>query len=122
SCDESSMVLISAAGVLLENLFQLILNTISFVRVGAFALAHAGLSLAFEILAEATVNMVVTFGILLLGNLVVILLEGLVVTVQTTRLILFEFFIRFLRGTGRTFRPLTAPPTNVSKGEKREHE
>ena len=30
--------------------------------------------------------------ILLIGNLTVILLEGLVVTVQTTRLILFEFF------------------------------
>ena len=47
--------------------------------------------------------------LLLLGNLVVIMLEGLVVTVQTTRLILFEFFIRFLQGSGRVFRPLAAP-------------
>lgn len=102
--------LLGAAGLLLENLFQLIVNTISFVRVGAFALAHAGLSLAFETLAQAAGNRVVTIIVLLAGNLVVILLEGLVVTVQTTRLILFEFFIRFLRGTGRTFRPLTVPP------------
>ena len=113
---------LGAGGMLLENLFQLVINTISFVRVGAFALAHAGLSLAFETLAQAAGNRAVAIIVLLLGNLVVILLEGLVVTVQTTRLILFEFFIRFLRGTGRTFRPLTAPPSSISKGEKREHE
>jgi V/A-type H+-transporting ATPase subunit I len=112
--------LLSAAGLLLENIFQLIINTISFVRVGAFALAHAGLSLAFETLAHSTANIVATILILLIGNLIVILLEGLVVTVQTTRLILFEFFIRFLRGSGRTFRPLTAPPTTTVIGENRE--
>ena len=112
--------LLGAAGLLLENLFQLIINTISFVRVGAFALAHAGLSLAFVTLAEASTHIAVSVLILLIGNLIVILLEGLVVTVQTTRLILFEFFIRFLRGTGRMFRPLTAPPTTIVTGEKRE--
>jgi len=47
--------------------------------------------------------------ILLLGNLVIIALEGLVVTIQTTRLVLFEFFIRFLRAEGRVFQPLAAP-------------
>jgi V/A-type H+-transporting ATPase subunit I len=52
--------------------------------------------------------------ILLLGNLIVIMLEGLVVSVQTTRLILFEFFIRFLRGTGRTFHPMAAPESEVA--------
>jgi V/A-type H+-transporting ATPase subunit I len=36
-----------------------------------------------------------------------------VVTIQTTRLILFEFFIRFLRGSGRMFRPLAAPAATV---------
>ena len=113
--------LLVAAGILLENIFQLVINTISFVRVGAFALAHAGLSLAFETLAAASSHIAVTALILLTGNLIVILLEGLVVTVQTTRLVLFEFFIRFLRGTGRTFRPLTAPPTTTVTGEQREN-
>jgi V/A-type H+-transporting ATPase subunit I len=110
--------LLNAFGTLLENIFQLIINTISFVRVGAFALAHAGLSLAFETLARAADNMVVIVLILLAGNLVVLTLEGLVVTVQTTRLILFEFFIRFLRGTGRMFQPLTAPPNDTGKRRK----
>jgi len=30
----------------------------------------------------------------------------LVVGIQTTRLVLFEFFIRFLRGDGRVLKPL----------------
>lgn len=105
--------LIGAAGTLVESLFQLLINTVSFVRVGAFALAHSGLSLAFTIMSGITDNPLGAFVILLLGNLVVILLEGLVVTIQTTRLILFEFFIRFLRGSGRIFRPLAAPGPEV---------
>jgi V/A-type H+-transporting ATPase subunit I len=82
------------------------------VRVGAFALAHSGLSLAFFTMAGSTENILVAFIIMLVGNVIVILLEGLVVTIQTTRLILFEFFIRFLRGSGRMFRPLAAPSDN----------
>lgn len=106
--------LLTAASTLTESVLQLLINTVSFVRVGAFALAHGGLSLAFNILAEATGNIVTGLLILLLGNLIVIILEGLVVTIQTTRLILFEFFIRFLRGTGRMFRPLAAPDNEGS--------
>ena len=106
-----------AIGTLVESIMQLLINTISFVRVGAFALAHGGLSLAFVIMAGATQNVVAGFLILLLGNVIVILLEGLVVTIQTTRLVLFEFFIRFLRGSGRMFRPLPAPRETVDIGE-----
>jgi len=105
--------LLKAVGALLESIFQLLVNTISFVRVGAFALAHGGLSMAFITLAETTEGVVAGVLIQLLGNLVVIMLEGLVVTIQTTRLILFEFFIRFLQCTGRMFRPLAAPVTTT---------
>jgi V/A-type H+-transporting ATPase subunit I len=87
---------------------------VSFVRVGAFALAHAGLSMAVVGLSDAAASMVFTVLILLLGNVLIIALEGLVVAVQTTRLVLFEFFIRFLHAEGRPFRPLapliTSPP------------
>jgi V/A-type H+-transporting ATPase subunit I len=109
--------LAAATGALLENMMQLLINTISFVRVGAFALAHAGLSLAFTIMAAATQNIIASFLIMLVGNVVVILLEGLVVTIQTTRLVLFEFFIRFLRGSGRMFRPLTVPEHGIDTRE-----
>jgi len=47
--------------------------------------------------------------VLLLGNAFIVLLEGLVVGIQTTRLILFEFFIRFLTARGRPFEPLPSP-------------
>lgn len=68
------------------------------VLADTFALGHAALSLAIMTLAVAVV--------LVLGNLFSLVLEGLVVYVQTTRLVLFEFFTRFLREEGQLFRPL----------------
>ena len=47
---------------------------------------------------------------LVAGNALVLVLEVLVVSIQTTRLVLFEFFTRFLTAEGRIFRPLAAPP------------
>ena len=52
--------------------------------------------------------------VLLLGNIIVIVLEGLVVSIQTTRLVLFEFFIRFLQANGRVFKPLIGPVSGVT--------
>jgi V/A-type H+-transporting ATPase subunit I len=95
---------------LLESTIQLAINTLSFTRVGAFALAHAGLSLAVVSLAQSSGSAVAGLTVMILGNALIIVLEGLVVSIQITRLVLFEFFIRFLRGEGRTFRPLAAPP------------
>ena len=92
-----------------EVLLQLLVNTVSFVRVGAFALAHGGLSAAVLGMAAAADSMSGQAIVMLLGNALVIALEGLVVSIQTTRLVLFEFFIRFLRGSGRRFQPLPAP-------------
>ena len=95
-----------AAGEVLEHMLQLAVNTISFVRVGAFALAHCGLCIAVVGMAEAAGPSY--WPVLIVGNAVIIALEGLVVGIQTTRLILFEFFIRFLTASGRPFEPL--PP------------
>lgn len=100
-----------ALGELIEGLLQLLVNTISFVRVGAFALAHAGLSAAVFGLAEAAGWGVAGLIVIILGNALVIALEGLIVGIQTTRLMLFEFFIRFLSAEGRPFKPLTGPGT-----------
>ena len=103
---------LAAIGHLLESGMQILVNTLSFARVGAFALAHTSLSVAVVTMADAAP----WWGgalILVLGNLLIIALEGLVVSIQTTRLVLFEFFNRFLRGTGRVFRPLPAPPVMV---------
>ena len=108
------LALLTAIAVLFETMMQLVMNTVSFVRVGAFALAHAGLSLAFNVMADSTGSIVATLLILLLGNIIVIVLEGLVVSIQTTRLILFEFFIRFLQADGRVFKPLSAPEAGAT--------
>ncbi len=101
---------VTALGELLEHTIQILINTLSFARVGAFALAHAGLSSAVVALAGAASNRVAGLLILVLGNLLILLVEGLVVSIQTTRLVLFEFFTRFFRPEGREFRPLAAPP------------
>ncbi len=50
---------------------------------------------------------------LVLGNVLILVVEGLVVSIQTTRLVLFEFFTRFFRAEGREFRPLAAPPVTL---------
>lgn len=96
-------------GSAVEHAFQLVVNTLSFARVGAFALAHAGLGATIVALADAAGGAAAIL-IMVVGNIVVIMLEGLVVSIQTTRLMLFEFFIRFLHGEGRPFRPLVVPP------------
>jgi len=96
-------------GSLLESLFQLLINTLSFVRIGAFAIAHAGLSSAVVILADITGGTADFWFVMIVGNVFILALEGLVVGVQTTRLVLFEFFIRFLRAGGRPLRALPTP-------------
>jgi V/A-type H+-transporting ATPase subunit I len=108
--------LAAGLGSLAESALQLGINTVSFARVGAFALAHSGLGAATVGLAEVAEHPLGAGLILVIGNLLVIALEGLVVSIQTTRLVLFEFFVRFLRGEGRVFEPLPAPPAAAGQG------
>ena len=100
-------------GELAEHTVQILINTLSFARVGAFALAHAGLASAVVALAHASGSVFVTVIVLVLGNVLILVVEGLVVSIQTTRLVLFEFFTRFFRPEGREFRPLAAPPVTL---------
>jgi len=94
-------------GHLAESSFQLAVATLSFVRVGAFALAHATFAVVIGELLSLVDSPIGTALVFITGHLVVIVLEGLVVMVQTTRLVLFEFFTRFLRFEGRVYKPLT---------------
>ncbi|HEY2187318.1 MAG TPA: hypothetical protein VGH48_02010, partial [Caldimonas sp.] len=104
-----------ALGELAEKTVQILINTLSFARVGAFALAHAGLSSAVVALMDAADAVVVKALVLVVGNVFVIVLEAMVVSIQTTRLVLFEFFTRFLQAQGRAFRPLPPPPSVVQE-------
>ncbi len=105
-----------ALGEALEKTVQLGIHTLSFARVGAFALAHAGLSSALVALMDAADSGPAKALVLVLGNVLVIVLEAMVVSIQTTRLVLFEFFTRFMQGRGRAFRPLPAPPFTAGPG------
>jgi V/A-type H+/Na+-transporting ATPase subunit I len=100
-----------AIAELVERTLQILINTLSFARVGAFALAHAGLSAAIMALMDASSSVAAKAAVLIVGNLVVLVLEAMVVSIQTTRLVLFEFFTRFLVAQGRVFRPVPAPPS-----------
>lgn len=105
---------LSALASSAEKTAQLAINTISFVRVGAFAIAHAGLSAALVLLADAAGEGLGALLTLILGNVFILALEALVVSVQTTRLILFEFFTRFFLASGRAFHPAAPPaPTTM---------
>jgi len=104
-----------AIGELIEKTLQILINTLSFARVGAFALAHAGLASAIVALMDAADHVVVKALVLVAGNVVVIVLEAMVVSIQTTRLVLFEFFTRFMQAQGRAFRPLPPPPSIVQE-------
>ncbi len=108
-----------AAAEFIETLVQLGVNTISFVRVGAFSLAHAGLCVAVAGVASAPSSPVARLVVEILGNLVVLGLEGLVVGIQTTRLVLFEFFVRFLHAGGRPFQPLAPPDPDLHRHYRR---
>ena len=110
---KGAVALVGALGELLEALMQLIVNTLSFIRVGAFALAHAGLSLAVISLADSTTGVLTWLLVMAVGNALIIAIEGLVASIQTTRLVLFEFFNRFLSAGGRAFEPLAPPSASL---------
>lgn len=104
--------LLTGIGNLVQSTFELLLNTISFLRVGIFALAHDGMSLALIVVTEGMENIYLQGTFLVLGHLIIIIIETLIVFIQTTRLVLFEFFIRFFHAEGRVFQPLNLPFEN----------
>ncbi len=84
-------------------------NTLSFARIAAFALAHAGLSLAiFEIMTTVRAfpgGRIWEVCVFVIGTAVILLLEGLIVGIQAMRLQYYEFFNKFYRGEGREYHP-----------------
>jgi V/A-type H+-transporting ATPase subunit I len=107
-----------AAGLVeaFETLLVYLANTISFVRLAAYAMSHAALLLAISLMARAVAGAggeagLSTWLVVVAGNLVAILLEGLVAGVQALRLEYYEFFGKFFSGAGRPFEPFRLVPT-----------
>jgi V/A-type H+-transporting ATPase subunit I len=104
------MYLVQAFMDLFETLISQLSNTLSYVRVGAFAVAHGGLSLAIFNLAGEELD----FGFwvtVLIGNIFIIGFEGLIVGIQTMRLHYYEFLGKFFHGGGMRFEPLRLTPS-----------
>jgi len=98
--------------MLFETGISLFSNTISFVRVGAFAVAHGALGLVILILASRVgpAQGAGYWTVVALGNLVLVAFEGLIVAIQTLRLEYYEFFGKFFSGSGVRYKPLTLLP------------
>ncbi|HJA93765.1 MAG TPA: ATPase [Candidatus Eisenbergiella merdipullorum] len=80
-------------------------NTLSFVRIGAFAVSHAAMMGVVLMLAGAENGGTGNLIVIVLGNIIVCGMEGLVVGIQVLRLEYYEFFSRFYKGDGREFKP-----------------
>ena len=101
----------SITDFLLQNVFEMLeyilsyfSNTVSFLRVGAFVLVHAGMMMVVFSLAGENENIAV----ILLGNVLVIALEGLLTGIQALRLEFYEMFSRCFEGSGKPFLTIAA--------------
>ncbi len=90
---------------IIEMLLSMLSNTISFIRVGAFALNHVGLYIAFLTLSHMVNSSWGSWAILILGNIIILTLEALIVFIQALRLEYYELFTKFYRGNGIEYTP-----------------
>ena len=80
-------------------------NTLSYVRIGAFAVSHAAMmEVVLQLTGFSDGGSGSIIG-LIFGNIVVIGFEGLIVGIQVLRLEYYEIFSKFYKGTGREFKP-----------------
>jgi len=97
---------------LMEIVLGFLANTVSFIRVAAFGLVHAGLAMAIFSLSDS-VGGVGSVVIIIFGNIFILLLEGLVVSIQSVRLEFYEFFSRFFREGKVKYKPLHTELKNI---------
>lgn len=90
-----------------EYLLSYMSNTMSFLRVGAFVLVHAGMMMVVFTLAEMSSGIGYVL-VVILGNIFVMALEALLAGIQVLRLEFYEMFSRFFDGNGRPFHPVSA--------------
>jgi len=105
-------VLVESGFDLIEVLLSMLSNTLSYVRMGAFAVAHGALCMVIFILARLVSpgEGIGYWVVVVLGNLFVIGFEGMIVSIQTLRLEYYEFFSKFFSGTGIRHQPLRLIP------------
>lgn len=102
-------VIIGGAIEIMETLTGYLSGTVSFVRVGAYAISHAALCLAIYTIMELFNNdaagTVLSLTVAILGNLIIIVFEGMVAAIQCIRLEYYEMFSRYFQGGGVPYKP-----------------
>ncbi len=98
-----------------EAILSYLANTISFVRLAAYAMSHAALLFAAFMLAAEVKNFpyggsFLNLFVIIMGNIVAIVLEGVIASVQALRLEYYEFFGKFFSGDGQPFVPFSLTP------------
>ena len=113
--DENGPVMFVVQGFfeLFEVCLSYFSNTLSFVRIGAFAVSHAAMMQVVMMLAGAENGQAPNVIVVIVGNLVVMGMEGLIVGIQVLRLQYYEFFSRFYKGDGRKFEPYLSKEENI---------
>ena len=104
---EKGMFLVQSVFELFEVVLSYLTNTISFVRIGAFALSHAGMMQVVLMLANAENGGSPNWPVVVIGNLFVMGMEGLIVGIHVLRLEYYEMFSRFFTASGRKLIPYT---------------
>jgi V/A-type H+-transporting ATPase subunit I len=104
--DSAGDYYVEAGFGILETVLSVASNVISFIRVGAFALNHVGLYIAFATMAEMLDSRAGSILVLVIGNIIIIGLEGLIVFIQSLRLEYYELFSKYYSGYGVEYRPI----------------
>jgi V/A-type H+-transporting ATPase subunit I len=92
---------------ILETFLSMLSGTVSFIRVGAFALTHVGLFLAFETIGHMMNSTGGSIAMIIVGNIFILILEGLIVFIQGLRLQYYELFSRYYKGNGKLFNAIS---------------
>ena len=103
--EQKGMFFVQSFFELFEVLLSYLSNTLSFLRIGAFAVSHAAMMEVVLMLAGATNGGSPNWVVVVLGNIFVCAMEGLIVGIQVLRLEYYEIFSRFYAGNGREFKP-----------------
>lgn len=109
--EETSVPMVEKIFEIIEMILSFASNTISFLRLAAFAINHAGLCMAIYLLADMTSG-AGNILIAIIGNIIVLVLEGLIVGIQILRLEYYELFSRFYEGDGVEYISIKSQTNN----------
>jgi V/A-type H+/Na+-transporting ATPase subunit I len=101
---------IDGMGEFVEVFISFLTNSLSYLRIAAFAIAHS-IFASFAFSLGSTIGLATS---LVLVNALVIIVDGFAAGIQSVRLLYYEFSTKFFSGAGQRFKPLSLKPTESS--------